>query len=232
MNRTLNQGRHDANPKVEKKEKELNLISTERVSFSQWARFMAFKSENIKVENTDFLIVTSSSFFGIKKLYRKIPNMEFMRTGDDAGYEGTFNYVVTTEGHVGYLIPYDPEWDERKGPEIVGNNPMNASAIDELNLNEKDFVFQAGRRLRVGDYCCSKNSGLLEKAQTLLGKVKGGREVNIPEALTAKAGELCTEPVSFQVKSTSLKKGVQIISTTDGRTGFNIIHKNDVGFFF
>lgn len=72
MNRTLNQGRHDANPKVEKKEKELNLISTERVSFSQWARFMAFKSENIKVENTDFLIVTSSSFFGIKKLYRKM----------------------------------------------------------------------------------------------------------------------------------------------------------------
>lgn len=117
-----------------------------------------------------------------------------------------FNYVVTTEGHVGYLIPYDPEWDERKGPEIVGNNPMNASAIDELNLNEKDFVFQAGRRLRVGDYCCSKNSGLLEKAQTLLGKVKGGREVNIPEALTAKSGRLCTEPVSFQVKSTSLKK--------------------------
>ena len=55
MNRTLNQGRHDANPKVEKKEKELNLISTERVSFSQWARFMAFKSENIKVENTHFL---------------------------------------------------------------------------------------------------------------------------------------------------------------------------------
>ena len=35
MNRTLNQGRYDANPKVEKKEKELNLISTERVSFSQ-----------------------------------------------------------------------------------------------------------------------------------------------------------------------------------------------------
>lgn len=251
MNRTLNQGRHDANPKVEKKEKDLNLISTERVSFSQWARFMAFKSENIKVENTDFLIVTSSSFFGIKKLYRKIPimvfqkknekryallqgqpNMEFMRTGDDAGYEGTFNYVVTTEGHVGYLIPYDPEWDERKGPEIIGNNPMKASCVDELNLNDRDFILQAGRRLRAGDYCCSKNSGLLEKAQTLLGKVKGGREVNIPEALTAKAGELCTEPVSFQVKSTSLKKGVQIISTTDGRTGFNIIHKNDVGFFF
>lgn len=82
MNRTLNQGRHDANPKVEKKEKELNLISTERVSFSQWARFMAFKSENIKVENTDFLIVTSSSFFGIKKLYRKIPIMVFQKKNE------------------------------------------------------------------------------------------------------------------------------------------------------
>ena len=160
------------------------------------------------------------------------PTMEFIRTGDGAGNEGTFNYVVSTEGHVGYLIPYDPEWDERKGPEIIGNNPMKASCVDELNLNDRDFILQAGRRLRAGDYCCSKNSGLLEKAQTLLGKVKGGREVNIPEALTAKAGELCTEPVSFQVKSTSLKKGVQIISTTDGRTGFNIIHKNDVGFFF
>lgn len=124
MNQQLIKGRRDTKPEG----KELDLISTERVSFSQLARFKAFKSENVEVENTDFLIVTSSSIFGIKKLYRKIPimvfqkkneeryallqgqpNIEFMRTGDGAGYEGTFNYVVTTEGHVGYCIIYNPK---------------------------------------------------------------------------------------------------------------------------
>lgn len=251
MNRTLNQGRQDANPKVEKKEKELDLISTERVSFSEFARFMAFKSETLEIEDSDFLFVASSPLLSIKKIYRKMPimvykriredlyallpmqpTMEFIRIGDGAGCQGTFNYVVSTEGHVGYVVKYNPEWDEIKGPEIIGNNPMKASCVDELNLNDRDFILQAGRRLRAGDYCCSKNSGFLEKVQTLLGKVKGGREIDIPAALIAKAGELCTEPVSFQVKSTSLKKGVQIISTTDGRIGYNIINKNDVGFLF
>ena len=251
MNRTLNQGRQYTKPEQTEEGKELQCISVERVSFSQWAKFMAFKSETIEIEDSDFLIVVSTPLFGIKKTYRKMPimvykkvredlhallpmqpTMEFIRTGDGAGNEGTFNYVVSTEGHVGYLIPYDPEWDERKGPEIVGNNPMNASAIDELNLNERDFVFKAGRRLRTGDYCYSKNAGLIEKAQMLFRKAKGGREVNIPEALIAKVGELCTEPVSFQVKSTSLQKGVQTIYTTDGRTGYNIINNNDVGFLF
>lgn len=250
MNQQLIKGRPDANPRVEKTEKELDLISTERVSFSQWAKFMAFKSETIEVEDSDFLIVASSPLFGIKKTYREMPIMvykkvsadlhaylparptlEFMRTGDGAGYEGTFNYFVTTEGHVGYCIIYDPEWDERKGPELNGNNPMKSSCVDELCLKERDFVFQAGRRLRTGDYCCSKNAGLIEKAQTLFGKAKGGREVNIPEALTAKSGKLCTESVSFQVRGTKLKNGVQIITTMDGRTGYNII-KNDVGFLF
>lgn len=252
MNRTLNQGRQDANPKVEKKEKELDLISTERVSFSEWARFMAFKSETLEIEDSDFLIVVSTPLFGIKKAYRKMPIMvyrnvrdnldaflpaqptlEFMRTGDGAGNEGTFNYVVTTEGHVGYLIKYNPEWDdEKKGPEIIGNNPMKASCVDELNLNEGDFVFQAGRRLRTGDYCCSKSSGLIEKAQTFFGRAKGGREVNISEAWIAKSGRLCNGSISFQVRGTSLKKSVQIITTMDGRTGYNIINKNDVGFLF
>lgn len=251
MNRTLNQGRHDANPKLEKKEKELDLISTERVSFSKWAKFMAFKSETIEIEDSDFLIVVSTPLFSIKKTYRKMPIMvyrnvrdnldaflpaqptlEFMRTGDDAGYEETFNYVVTTEGHVGYLIPYAPEWDEKKGPDIIGNNPMKASCVDELELNDRDFILQAGRRLRAGDYCYSENPGLLEKAQILLGKVKGGRKVNIAEALIAKCGRLCIEPISFQVGSTGLKNGVQTICTTDGRTGYNIINKNDVGFLF
>lgn len=251
MNRTLNQGRQDANPKVEKKEKELDLISTERVSFSEWAKFMAFNSETLEIGDSDFLIVVSTPLFGIKKTYRKMPIMvyknvrdnldaflpaqptlEFMRTGDGAGNEGTFHYVVTTEGHVGYLIIYNPEWDERRGPDVIGNDPMKASCVDELYLKERDFVFQAGRRLRTGDYCCSKNSGLIEKAHTLFGKAKGGREVNIPEALTAKSSRLCTGPISFQVRGTSLRNGVQIISTTDGRTGYNIINKNDVGFFF
>lgn len=251
MNQQLIKGSRYDNPNVGKKEKELDLISTERVSFSQWARFMAFKSENVEVENTDFLIVTSSSLFAIKKLYRKIPimvfqkkneeryallqgqpNMEFMRTGDGAGYEGTFNYVVSTEGHVGYVVKYNPEWDETKGPEIIGNNPMKASCVDELNLNEGDFVFQAGRRLRTGDYCCSKSSGLIEKAQTFFGRAKGGREVNISEAWIAKSGRLCNGSISFQVRGTNLKKGVQIITTTDGRTGYNIMNRNDVGFLF
>lgn len=246
MNQQLIKGRRDTKPEG----KELNLISTERVSFSQLARFKAFKSENVEVENTDFLIVTSSSIFGIKKLYRKIPimvfqkkneeryallqgqpNIEFMRTGDGAGYEGTFNYVVTTEGHVGYCIIYNPEWDEIKGPEIIGNNPMKASCMDELELNEKDFIFQAGRRLRTGDYCYS-NPGVLERVKTIFSKAKGGRKVNIPEALIAKSSRLCTEPISFQVKGTRLQKGVQIITTKDGRTGYNIVNKNDVGFLF
>ena len=160
------------------------------------------------------------------------PNMEFMRTGDGAGYEGTFNYVVSTEGHVGYVVKYNPEWDEIKGPEIIGNNPMKASCVDELNLNEGDFVFQAGRRLRTGDYCCSKSSGLIEKAQTFFGRAKGGREVNISEAWIAKSGRLCNGSISFQVRGTNLKKGVQIITTTDGRTGYNIMNRNDVGFLF
>lgn len=253
MNQLQKMERRDAKPTgVENEGKELKLISVEPVSFSQWARFMAFKSENVEVENTDFLIVTSSSLFALKKLYRKIPimvfqkknekryallqgqpSMEFIRTGDGAGYEGTFNYVVSTEGHVGYVVKYNPEWDEIKGPEIIGNNPMKASCVDELYIEEKDFVFQAGRRLRTGDYCCSENSsGILKKAQTLLGKVKGGREVNISEAWIAKSGRLCNGSISFQVKGTSLQKGVQIITTMDGRTGYNIINKNDVGFLF
>lgn len=252
MNRTLTQGRQDANPKVEKKEKELDLISTERVSFSEWAKFMAFNSETLEIGDSDFLIVVSTPLFGLKRAYRKMPIMvyknvrdnldaflpaqptlEFMRTGDGAGNEGTFHYVVTTEGHVGYLIIYNPEWDERRGPDVIGNNPMKASCVDELYIEEKDFVFQAGRRLRTGDYCCSENSsGILKKAQTLLGKVKGGREVNISEAWIEKSGRLCNGSISFQVKGTSLQKGVQIITTMDGRTGYNIINKNDVGFLF
>lgn len=75
MNQQLIKGRRDTKPEG----KELDLISTERVSFSQLARFKAFKSENVEVENTDFLIVTSSSIFGIKKLYRKIPIMVFQK---------------------------------------------------------------------------------------------------------------------------------------------------------
>lgn len=249
MNRELVTGRYDAKL-VKEKEKELKLISTEPVTFSQWARFLAFKTERLTIEDSDFIFVASSSLFCIRKPYRKMPiivyrqdgdahaflpaqpTIEFIATGDGAGDKENFYYVVSTEGHVGYVVKYNPEWDEIKGPEIIGNNPMKASCVDELYLKERDFVFQAGRRLRTGDYCCSKNSGLIEKAQTLFGKAKGGREVNIPEALTEKSGELCTEPVSFQVKSTSLQKGVQTIYTTDGRTGYNIINRNDAGFLF
>lgn len=249
MNRELVTGRYDAKP-VKEKEKELKLISTEPVTFSQWARFLAFKTERITIEDSDFIFVASSSLFSIRKPYRKMPiivyrqagdayaflpaqpTMEFIASGDGAGDKENFYYVVSTEGHVGYVVKYNPEWDEIKGPEIIGNNPMKASCVDELYLKERDFVFQAGRRLRTGDYCCSKNSGLIEKAQKLFGRAKGGREVNIPEALTEKSGELCTEPVSFQVKSTSLQKGVQTIYTTDGRTGYNIINRNDAGFLF
>lgn len=251
MNQQLMKGRQDANPKVENEGKELDLISTERVSFSQWAKFMAFNSETLNLEDSDFLFVASSPVFSIRKQYQKMPimvyknvrddlhaflpvqpTMEFIRTGDGAGNEETFHYVVSTEGHVGYLITYNPEWDERKGPEFIGNNPMKESCVDKLYLEERDFVFQAGRRMRTGDYCCSKNAGLIEKAQTLLGKVKGGREIDIPEAWIAKSGRLCNESISFKVKGTLLKKGVQIITTMDGRTGYNIIHKNDVGFLF
>lgn len=250
MNRELVTGRYDAKP-VKEKEKELKLISTEPVTFSQWARFLAFKTERLTIEDSDFIFVASSSLFSIRKPYRKMPiivyrkagdahaflpaqpTMEFIATGDGAGDKENFYYVVSSEGHVGYVVKYNPEWDEIKGPEIIGNNPMKASCVDELNLNEKDFVLQAGRRLKTGDYCCSKNSsGILKKAQMLLGKVKGGREVNVPEALMVKSGKLCTEPTSFQVRGTSLKKGVQIITTMDGRTGYNIISKNDVGFLF
>lgn len=252
MNRELVTGRYDAKPVKEKeKEKELKLISTEPVTFSQWARFLAFKTESIKIEDSDFIFVASSSLFSIRKPYRKMPiivyrqagdahaflpaqpTMEFIATGDGAGDKENFYYVVSTEGHVGYVVKYNPEWDEIKGPEIIGNNPMKASCVDELYIEEKDFVFQAGRRLRTGDYCCSENSsGILKKAQMLFGKVKGGREIDIPEAWIAKSGRLCTGPISFQVKGTSLQKGVQIITTMDGRTGYNIINKNDVGFLF
>lgn len=256
MNQQLIRGRQAAKPtSLEKKGKELDLISTQRVPFNQWAKFMAFKSENLELANKDFLFVASSPLFSIRKLYRKMPIMvchklegenknythailqgnptlEFIRTGNGAGNEGTFHYVVTTEGNVGYIITYNPEWDEVEGPEIMGNTPMKASCMDELKLKENDFIFQAGRRLRQGDYCCSENTSMMEKIHTLLGKTKGGREVDLSEVLVAKGDTFTKEPVSFVVKSTRLQNGVQKVNTTDGRTGYNIIRKNDIGFLF
>ena len=73
---TENKGRQDAKPK---EKKELKMISTERVSFSAWARWMAFNSESVEVENTDFILFPTSPLFQLGKTYRNAAIMTYFK---------------------------------------------------------------------------------------------------------------------------------------------------------
>ncbi len=244
---TENKGRQDAKLK---EKKELDLISTERVSFSDWARWMAFHSGSVEVEDTDFIFFPTSPLFQLGKTYRNAAimvyfkigeeehalkkgfrNLDFIRTGKDAGIEGKSPYVVTSEGHVGYEVIVNPAYDELKGPDIVGNEPMKDSCIDRIKMQDGDFVIMAGKRLRPGDFCFSDDVGVFDNVKNLLKKSKRGRQVTIPKYLECKNKTLQVKSSNFIVRNTSLLKGAQMIYTEDGRIGYNVIREGDIGFF-
>lgn len=137
MSQEMNKGRQDANPQ----EKELKIISTERVPFSDWAKWMATHSKSVEMRDTDFILFPTSPLFQLSKTYRKaaimvyfkigeemyafkkgFKNLDFIRTGTDGGNEGKIPYVVTSEGHVGYEIIVDSEYDEIPGPKLIGES--------------------------------------------------------------------------------------------------------------
>ena len=240
---TENKGRQDAKLK---EKKELDIISTERVSFSNWARWMAFHSKSVEVEDTDFVFFPTSPLFQLGKTYKNAAimvyfkigeeehalkkgfrNLDFIRTGKDAGIEGNTPYVVTSEGHVGYEVIVNPGYDDLKGPEIIGNEPMNNAFIDRIALNDGDFIIMAGTRIRPGDYWFSNN--ILE---TFWKKYKKGRKINVRRCIAFKNGVFQSSSRGFVVKETKLMNGVQILYTLDGRTGYNIIKWDDMEFLF
>ena len=243
---TENKGRQDAKLK---EKKELKMISTERVSFSAWARWMAFNSESVEVENTDFILFPTSPLFQLGKTYRNAAimtyfkigeeehalkkgfrNLDFIRTGKDAGTEGNFPYVVTSEGHVGYEVIVNADYDEVQGPDIIGYEPMKDSCIDKIELHEGDFIIIEAIRFRPGDYCVL-HENVIDYVQGLWRKYRGGRIINIHRCISLKKGALQSSTISFVVKKTKLMNGVQMIYTQDGRVGYNIV-KNDSYFLF
>lgn len=236
MDRT-NKGRRYDNPK------QVQLINLRKPMETEKRRFLQEKVRTVKLDKEDFLLFSDWQSFRIKKRYRLpimvylpedgihkffkgIPALEFIKVGDNE----EFKYLITDGGKVGYVMPVGE--DEIAGPDLIGNSPMSEEARDEILLNENDFIIIAGQRLKKGDYCFSSTPNFLEIG---LGKIKqlsgGGRLKKINFVLSPKEeGAQIVPPKKFIVDDVKTYKGVQHITTKDGRKGYNIIQYGDTGY--
>lgn len=239
MNRTLTQGSRYDNPK-----KELQLVNLRRPTETEEQRFWKENAKTVKLDTEDFLLFSDWCSFRLRKRYKLpimvyvsvdkehhkffkgIPALEFIKVGNNE----EFTYLITDRGKVGYVMPVGD--DEIVGPDFIGNSPMSEEAKEKIVLNEKDFIIFAGKRLRKGDYCFFSKPSLLEIG---LGKIKqitgGGRLQEVDSVLIpTEEGAQIVPPKKFEVRDVRTFKGIQYITTTDGRKGYNIIQYGDTGY--
>lgn len=239
MNQLQNKGRRDAKPK-----NQLKLVNLRRSTENERRHFWKENVKTVQLDTDDFLLFSDWKSFRLRKRY-KLPIMVYVSTGEEhhkffkgipelefikVGNNEEFTYIITDRGKVGYVMPVGD--DEIAGPELVGNRPMSEESKDKILLDENDFIIFAGQRLRKGDYCLSSMPSLLEIG---LGKIKqitgGGRLKEVDSVLIpTEEGAQIVPPKKFEVDHVRTYKGIQYITTKDGRKGYNIIQYGDTGF--
>lgn len=239
MNQQLIKGSRNDNP-----EKQLKLVNLRRPTENERRHFWKENVKTVQLDTEDFLLFSDWKSFRLRKRY-KLPIMVYVSAGEDhhkffkgipalefikVGNNEEFTYIITDRGKVGYVMPVGD--DEIQGPKIPGNSPMSEESKDKILLDENDFIIFAGKRLRKGDYCFSLKPSLLGIG---LGKIKqitgGGRMQEVDSVLIpTEEGAQIVPPKKFEVSDVRTFKGIQYITTTDGRKGYNIIQYGDTGY--
>ena len=221
---------------------QINLINLSKPSAKEYGNWFEKHATCLEVKSADFLLFTDEKlklqkrYYNmpiavyvselkngqqIFKLYKGFTTLEFLRTGK----MGDLNYVITTNGKVGYVIPKGND----NGPELagIGNEKMPEYNKENIGLKEDDFIILSGCRLRKGDLCISPNPTSREKLLIKLKELMKSRKVKTVE-FVLKAEEsneaVITLPDMFTVKEVkTTQRGIQRITTRDGRKAINII---------
>ena len=194
------------------------------------ADFLLFADENFKTQkryyNMPIAVYVSELKDGqqIFKLYKGLTTLEFLQIGKN----GDYTYVITSNGKIGYVVPKG----NNNGPEPagIGYKKISEYRKEEIILEEDDFIIFEGCRLRKGDICTSSNPTVKEKFTVKFKELMGNRRIkNVDYVLQAYSPNeaVITEPDMFTVKDIKTKqRGVQRITTKDGRKVINIIKED------
>ena len=141
-----------------------------------------------------------------------------------------FTVVLTTQGKVGYVIQVE---DMDIGPDLLEQNVATKTLPvekQEISIESDDFIIFAGEWLRKGDLCLSlvpsQKKKITGKVYELLSK-RPPKRIRFELKSKGINGGGVFPVKGFRIEKVVTHAGVQHITTTDGRSGYNIIRKDD-----
>lgn len=139
----------------------------------------------------------------------------------------SLDVVITDDGRRGFIQKLGSLKDQ--GPEVYDFESSSEYYDDEIedqdsDTDEYDFIIYAGRKVRPGDYCLSMKPSTSEKIATKLKEVFGKRSLQVFYLLRPGMQEDGASIVKGFTIDRVYKLGKnQLIETTDGRIGINLL---------